>query len=216
MHDGTVRVFLVDDHEVVRVGLQNMLAGYGDIEIVGTASSGKEALANVPQCDVDVVLLDLRLPDTQGLEVLIELVARPEAPAVLVLTVYDDHDLVIGAARAGARGYVLKNASGDELVTAIRKIAAGGRYYADEIMATLIDGDGREGDAGLTGRELEVLGLLVDGLTNRDIGSRLHLSSDTVKTHLGNAYRKLGVVSRTQAVAAVLQRGLLDQSSHSV
>ena len=149
MHDGKVRVFLVDDHEVVRVGLQNMLAGYGDIEIVGTASSGKEALANVPQCDVDVVLLDLRLPDTQGLEVLSELVARPEAPAVLVLTVYDDHDLVIGAARAGARGYVLKNASGDELVTAIRKIAAGGRYYADEIMATLIDGDGREGDAGL-------------------------------------------------------------------
>ena len=215
MHDGTVRVFLVDDHEVVRVGLQNMLAGYGDIEIVGTASSGKEALAKVPQCDVDVVLLDLRLPDTQGLEVLIELVALPEAPAVLVLTVYDDHDLVIGAARAGARGYVLKNASGDELVTAIRKIAAGGRYYADEIMATLIDGDGREGDVGLTGRELEVLGLLVDGLTNRDIGSRLHLSSDTVKTHLGNAYRKLGVVSRTQAVAAVLQRGLLDQSSHS-
>lgn len=215
MHDGKVRVFLVDDHEVVRVGLQNMLAGYGDIEIVGTASSGKEALANVPQCDVDVVLLDLRLPDTQGLEVLSELVARPEAPAVLVLTVYDDHDLVIGAARAGARGYVLKNASGDELVTAIRKIAAGGRYYADEIMATLIDGDGREGDVGLTGRELEVLGLLVDGLTNRDIGSRLHLSSDTVKTHLGNAYRKLGVVSRTQAVAAVLQRGLLDQSSHS-
>ena len=215
MREESVRVFLVDDHEVVRVGLQNMLAGYDDIAVVGSASSGKEALAKVPQCEVDVVLLDLRLPDTQGLEVLSELVARPEAPAVLVLTVYDDDDLVIGAARAGARGYVLKNASGDELVTAIRRIAAGGRYYADEVMATLIYGDGRKDDAGLTERELEVLRLLVDGLTNRGIGSRLYLSSDTVKTHLGNAYRKLGVASRTQAVAAVLQRGLLDQSSHS-
>jgi DNA-binding NarL/FixJ family response regulator len=209
-----VQVFLVDDHEVVRVGLQNMLAGYDDIVVVGAASSGKEALAAVPTCGADVVLLDMRLPDAQGLDVLRDLVARPGAPAVLVLTVYDDDDLVIGAARAGARGYVLKNASGDELVKAIRKVAAGGHYYADEIVSALIHGEEHD-DAGLTERELEVLRLLVDGLTNRDIGRRLYLSSDTVKTHLGNAYRKLGVTSRTQAVAAVLQRGLVDRAPRS-
>jgi two-component system, NarL family, response regulator DevR len=209
VNEGLVRVFLVDDHEVVRVGLTNTLASYDDVVVVGSASNGREALEAVPSSGADVVLLDMRLPDAQGLDVLRQLVARPHAPAVLVLTVYDDHDLVIGAARAGARGYVLKNASGDELVAAIRRIAGGGRYYADEIMAALIQGDDRD-NAGLTERELEVLRLLVDGLTNRDIGRQLYLSSDTVKTHLGNAYRKLGVTSRTQAVAVVLQRGLLD------
>jgi two-component system, NarL family, response regulator DevR len=210
MDEAPIRVFLVDDHEVVRLGLQNMLADYADIEVVGTAGSGREALVAIPRSDVDVVLLDLRLPDTQGLEVLCALTEQPEAPAVLVLTVYDDEALVLGAARAGARGYVLKNASGEELVSAIRRISKGGRFYSDEVMVTLIQGDDKEADAGLTDRELEVLRLLVDGLTNRDIGKRLYLSSDTVKTHLGNAYRKLGVSSRTQAVAAVLQRGLLD------
>ena len=207
---GVIRLFLVDDHEVVREGLKRMLARCHDVIVVGEAGRGAEALRLIPLSRPDVVLLDLSLPDMQGLEVLESLPATAGPPFVLVLTVHDDEDLVIGAARAGAKGYVLKHTSLDDLAEAIRCVAAGGHYFGPEVVGALVEGGRRaQSKALLTGREQDVLQLLSAGLTNRDIGERLFLSPDTVKTHLGNIYRKLGVEGRTQAVVVALQKKLL-------
>ncbi len=206
-----IRLFLVDDHEMVREGLKLMLSHYHDIDVVGEAGTGREALSEVSVENPDVVLLDLQLPDMTGLEVLVSLQELPAPPAVLVLTVHDDDDFVIGAARLGARGYVLKHTSHEELALAIRRIADGGFYFGPEVSGALVNLDRRlQEQALLTEREREVLRLLVAGLSNREIGERLYLSPDTVKTHLGNTYRKLGVDGRTQAVVVALRKKLLD------
>jgi DNA-binding NarL/FixJ family response regulator len=206
-----IRVFLVDDHEVVREGLKRMLGRCDDLEVVGGAASGPEALEKIPRSAPDVVLLDLSLPGMQGLDVLAALNAAGNRAGVIVLTVHDDEDLVLGAARLGARGYVLKHASRDELAGAIRRVAAGEHYFSSEVIGALIHGDARQDEeAVLTTRELEIMRLLAAGLANKEIGESLHLSPDTVKTHLGNIYRKLSVEGRAHAVAVALRRGLLD------
>ena len=212
MSETTIRVFLVDDHEVVREGLRRMLSRVADIEIVGAAATGEAALRDIPSAEPDVVLLDLRLPDSQGLEVLRRLrEAHGDRPLALVLTVHNEEDLVLGAVRAGAQGYVLKHTGRDELVGAIRRIAAGGHYFSEDVMATLAQCGQRGGaEAQLTAREIDVLRLLTEGLANKEIGARLFLSVDTVKTHLGSIYRKLGVDGRAHAVAVALRRGLLE------
>ena len=208
---GVTRLFVVDDHEMVREGLKLMLSHYEDIVVVGEAGTGRETLRVVPDRTPDVVLLDLQLPDMPGLEVLAALQGLPSPPAVLVLTVHDDDDLVVGAARSGARGYMLKHTSHEELAAAIRCVAAGGHYFGPDVVGALIHGDRRAQDqALLTDRERDVLRLLAAGLANREIGERLFLSSDTVKTHLGNIYRKLGVEGRTQAVVMALRKKLLE------
>jgi DNA-binding NarL/FixJ family response regulator len=207
----TIRLFLVDDHEMVREGLKLMLSHYDDIDVIGEAGTGREAVSGVSLERPAVVLLDLQLPDMPGLEVLARLQELPAPPAVLVLTVHDDDDFVIGAARLGARGYVLKQTSHEELALAIRRIADGGLYFGPEVSGALVNFDRRlQEQALLTEREREVLRLLVAGLANREIGKRLYLSPDTVKTHLGNIYRKLGVEGRTQAVVVALRKKLLD------
>lgn len=206
-----IRVLVVDDHEVVREGLVRMLSRLPDIEIVGTAGSGEEAIEKVPRLAPNVVLLDLRLPGVQGLEVLRTLMALTDPPRVLVLTVHDDEDLVLGASRLGAMGYVLKNTSRSELATAIRRVAAGGHYFGEEVIATVLRGARQEALAEpLTERELQILRLVTDGLSNKDVGERLYLSPDTVKSHLVNVYRKLGVESRAHAVAVAIRRGLVE------
>jgi len=206
-----IRVLVVDDHEVVREGLVRMLSRLPDIEIVGTAGSGEEAIEKVPRLAPNVILLDLRLPGVQGLEVLRTLMTLTDPPRVLVLTVHDDEDLVLGASRLGAMGYVLKNTSRSELATAIRRVAAGGHYFGEEVIATVLRGAQQEALAEpLTERELQILRLLTDGLSNKDVGERLYLSPDTVKSHLVNVYRKLGVESRAHAVAVAIRRGLVE------
>ena len=206
-----IRLFLVDDHEMVREGLKLMLSHYGDIVVVGETGTGRDAIRQVAAARPDVVVLDLQLPDMPGLEVLARLQELSPPPGVLVLTVHDDDDLVVGAARAGARGYVLKHTSHEELALAIRRVAGGGHYFGAEVVGALVDRSRRERDQpAFTDRERDVLRLLVDGLANREIGERLFLSPDTVKTHLGNIYRKLGVEGRTQAVVIALQKKLLD------
>jgi two-component system NarL family response regulator/two-component system response regulator DegU len=207
----TIRLFLVDDHEMVREGLKLMLSHYDDIDVIGEASTGREAVSGVSVKRPAVVLLDLQLPDMPGLEVLASLQELLAPPAVLVLSVHDDDDFVIGAVRLGARGYVLKHTSHEELALAIRRIADGGLYFAPEVSGALVNLDRRlQEQALLTEREREVLRLLAAGLANREIGERLYLSPDTVKTHLGNIYRKLGVEGRTQAVVVALRKKLLD------
>ena len=209
--DEHIAVYLVDDHEMVRSGVKLMLTHYADLEIVGEAGTGGDALKGIAVARPHVVLLDLQLPDVPGLEVLARLVDLPDAPAVLVLTVHDDDDLVVGAARAGARGYVLKHTSHEELAQAIRSVAAGGHYFGTDVVGALVDRDRRSAERpDLTERELDVLRLLAAGLSNREIGRRLYLSPETVKTHLGNIYRKLEVDGRTQAALVAVQNRLLD------
>ena len=206
-----VRVFVVDDHLVVREGLSRMLSSCGEVEIVGSAASGEEALRLVPRVSPDVVLLDLSLPRMQGLEVLAELRKFERPPHVVVLTVHDDQDLVLGAARLGADGYVLKQTSRDELTKAIRVVAAGGQYFCPAVVALLGSTvRAQAGTARLAERELQVLRLVAAGAENREIAGLLHVSTETVKTHLAHVYRKLNVTGRAHAVAVAIRQGLLE------
>ena len=203
-------MLLVDDHEVVREGIKRMLALAPGIEVVGEASSGEDALRMVADVRPDVVLLDLSLPGMQGLEVLRELQTFPRPPRVVVLTIHDEQDLVLGAARLAAHGYVLKQASRQELIEAIESAAAGGFYFSPEIVDILRDPPAPLPAVQLSAREIEVLRQVAAGADNREIAERLFVSSETVKTHLGNIYRKLGVAGRAHAVAAALRQGQLD------
>jgi DNA-binding NarL/FixJ family response regulator len=206
-----IRTLIVDDHEVVRQGLQLMLAQCKDLEIVGTAASGEEALRLVDELSPDILLLDLELPGMHGLDVIRELALRGnEHTKILVLTVHDDGDIVLGAVRGGAGGYVLKHASRDELVAAIRRVASGGKYFDEVVVRAFLEGDQREqAPSPLTERELEILRLVAGGFTNKEIGEQIFLSVDTVKSHLENVYRKLGVSDRAHAVAVALRSGLV-------
>lgn len=209
-HPPKVRVMLVDDHEVVRLGLQRMLSCTSEIEVVGSASSGEEALALTRDLCPDLVLLDLSLTGMHGLEVLTRLRESGPEPKVLVLTVHDDTDIVVQAVRGGAQGYVLKDASQEELLGAIRRVAAGQTYFDSVVVHALLQSDERTKEDALSDREVEVLRLLASGFTNKEIAGQLFLSPDTVKTHLSNAYRKLGVSDRAHAVAVALRKGLFE------
>lgn len=204
------RLLLVDDHAVVREGLERILVKCGDLEVVGAASSGEEALVLAAQLEPDVVLLDLSLPGKHGLDVLSELVAFEPAPKVIVMTVHDDDDIVLKAVRGGAQGYVLKTAVREEIVAAIRKVAAGGQSFDEVVVRALMRGNQKQVlSAVLTPRELEILRLVAAGKTNKQIGQELYISSDTVKGYLESVYRKLDVSDRAHAVAVALRSGLL-------
>ena len=203
-------MFLIDDHAVVREGIKRMLAHAPGIAIVGEASDGEEALRVVPAARPAVVLLDMSLPGMQGLDVLRELQKLREPPRVVVLTIHDERELVLGAARLGAHGYVLKQASREELIEAIGAAADGGFYFSPEIVDVLRESPAPVAPATLTARELEVLRLVAAGAENREIAERLFVSAETVKTHLATIYRKLGVAGRAHAVAAALRQGQLD------
>jgi DNA-binding NarL/FixJ family response regulator len=208
--EGRVRLVLVDDHAVVSEGLERILARCDDLQVVGVAKSGQEALALVAELAPDMVLLDLSLPDMHGLDVLVSLRGGQTPPHVLILTVHDDDDIVLGAVRGGADGYVLKTATREELLAAIRKVAAGGRAFDEVVVGALIRGDRRPHPmATLTEREVGVLRLVAEGHTNKEIAARLFVSPDTINGHLDNIYRKLGVSDRAHAVAVALRSGLV-------
>jgi len=206
-----IRVLIVDDHELVREGLRLMLSRTEGIVVEGLAEGGEEALAVLQSVDPDVLLLDLSMPRTSGMDVIARLAMRGRSrPRILVLTATDDQDLVLEAVRAGAHGYILKSASRNELIGAIRRVAGGDQYYDSVVAKAFLRGDQRQRDAGLlTAREIEILRLAADGLTTRDIAARLFLSSSTVKSHLDNIYRKLDASDRAHAVAIALRRNLL-------
>ncbi|HEV8373866.1 MAG TPA: response regulator transcription factor [Actinomycetota bacterium] len=203
-----IRLLIADDHPVVRDGLRGMVAGQPDLEVVGEAATGTEALALVPRVRPDVALVDLRMPGLDGVATIRALRERHPEVRVLVLTTFDTESDVVSAIEAGATGYLLKDAPRAELFRAIRAATRGEAVLAPAV-ATRLVGQLREPAApALTARELQVLELVATGATNRVVAARLHVSEATVKTHLVHAFGKLGVSDRTAAVAVALERRL--------
>jgi DNA-binding NarL/FixJ family response regulator len=205
----TLRVLIVDDHPVVRDGLRGMLSGQPDLEVVGEAADGREALAAVAQHGPDVVLMDLRMPVLDGVGTITRLATAHPQVRVIVLTTYEEDQDIVRAVEAGAIGYLLKDTPREELFRAVRAAARGEPVLAPRVAARLMGRLRTPAVEAPSGRELEVLTLVARGLTNRAIGRQLHISEATVKTHLVHAFAKLGVDDRTAAVTAALERGLI-------
>ncbi|MFF3763951.1 response regulator [Streptomyces sp. NPDC001922] len=202
-----ITVFLLDDHEIVRRGLRDLLDDEPDIDVVGEASTAEQALVRVPALRPAVAVLDVRLPDGDGVNVCRELRSRLPELACLMLTSFDDEEALLDSIMAGAAGYVLKQIEGSDLVSAVRTVASG-RSMLDPSAATRLMARLREPEPelrepevlpGLTNREREVLALIGEGLTNRQIGQRLYLAEKTVKNHISRLLAKLGVERRIQA-----------------
>jgi DNA-binding NarL/FixJ family response regulator len=210
--DRPIRVLIADDHPVVRQGLRTYLELQPDIEIAGEAGGGVEAAAQAKRLAPDVVLLDMVMPDGDGLEALRRIGSGRGTPRVVVLTSFPADDRVVEAMRAGAAGYLLKDAQPAELLAAIRSAHSGGSPLHPQAAARLVGELRRPPDAGadLTAREREVLGLIARGLPNKAIALRLSLSEKTVKTHVSAILRKLDVTDRTQAALKAVREGLVD------
>jgi DNA-binding NarL/FixJ family response regulator len=210
--DRRIRVFLLDDHEVVRRGLRELLEDQPDIEVVGEAESAAAALRRIPALRVDVAVLDARLGDGSGIDVCREIRSRDESIRAIILTSYDDDDALFAAIMAGAAGYVLKQIHGTDLVDGIRRVAAGQSLLDPALVARVLqrvrDGSGPPDElAALTEQERKILACIAEGMTNRQIGQRLYLAEKTVKNYVSSLLAKLGLQRRTQA--AVLAARLL-------
>jgi DNA-binding NarL/FixJ family response regulator len=206
-----IRVLVVDDHPIVRQGLVSVLEDEDDLEVVGTAETGREALRVVERLAPDVVLLDLEMPDLDGVEAIPLLLAARPGVGVLVFTAYDTDERVLGAVRAGARGYLLKGASGEEIARGIRTVSSGGSYLEPRVASKLLAevSAPRRATSSLSGREREVLRLVADGLPTKQIATSLSITERTVKFHINSIFHKLGADNRAQAVAIAAQRGLI-------
>ncbi len=204
-----IRVMIVDDHPVVRNGLSGMFAGEREFEVVGEAADGSEAVRRAPALGPDVILMDLRMPDMDGVRAIAALTAAGVPARVLVLTTYDTDSDVLAAIEAGATGYLLKDTPPNELFKAVRA-AARGETVLSPTVATRVVGQMRApNQEPISQRELEVLELIAQGASNRSAAARLFISEATVKTHLMHIYDKLGVNDRAAAVAEAFNRGLL-------
>ncbi|MDH6589658.1 two-component system response regulator DevR [Streptomyces sp. SAI-133] len=211
--DHPIRVFLLDDHEVVRRGVRDLLDDEPDISVVGEAGTVEQALVRVPALRPQVAVLDVRLPDGDGVSVCRELRSNMPELACLMLTSFDDEEALLDSIMAGTSGYVLKQIQGSDLVSAVRTVAAGQSLLdasaTTRLMARLRDGQQKEEEPdtlpGLTEREREILALIGEGLTNRQIGQRLYLAEKTVKNHISRLLAKLGVERRIQAAVIATQ-----------
>jgi two-component system, NarL family, response regulator DevR len=199
-----IRVFLLDDHEIVRRGLADLLDAEEGLCVVGEAGTAAEALSRIPAAQPDVAILDARLPDGSGIDVCRDIRSSMPEVRCLILTSYDDNDAVFAAVMAGAAGYLLKEIRGTNLVDAVRQVAAGKSLLdpsvTERLLSRLRDGEPEDKRlASLTEREREILGLITEGLTNRQIGERLFLAEKTVKNYVSGLLAKLGMERRTQA-----------------
>ena len=215
-----IRVLIADDQRVVREGLSMLVALIDDVEVVDTARDGAEAVRLAETHHPDVIMMDLRMPGTDGIAATADLRERLPTARVLVLTTYADEDAIVPALQAGARGYLTKDASAEQIEAAIRAVHAGQTHLdpavQERLVATVLSrpvavpgpGPGRKPPDGLTARETEVLTLLASGLSNAEIASRLYLSNATVKTHINRIFAKSGARDRAQAVRYAYQHGL--------
>jgi DNA-binding NarL/FixJ family response regulator len=207
------RVAVVDDHPVFRDGMASLISATPDMEVAATIADGSEAEEFATSGDADVNLMDLNLPSLSGVEATQQICARSGAPAVLVVTMVDDDDTVVAALRAGARGYVLKGAPGEEIVAAVRAVAAGGAVFGAGVAAQVLaltstrpNSSAPDTDDGLTDREREVLALMAQGSSNAQIARSLGLSIKTVQNYVSRILDKLQVADRTQAALRARER----------
>jgi len=214
----TIRVVIADDQGMVRSGFSTLLNSEPDIEVIGEAVNGQEAIARAAQLRPDVMLMDVRMPVLDGLQATREITAVPSAPKVLVLTTFDLDDYVYQALRWGASGFLLKDASARELADAVRVVAAGDALLSPGVTRRLIAefarmgaprGPSRDSLDGLTERECEVLALVARGMSNAEIAGRLVVAEQTIKTHVSRILMKLGLRDRTQAVVLAYETGLV-------
>lgn len=204
-----IRILVVDDHPVVRAGMVALLGEIEDLDVVGEAGNGAEAVALVPRLTPDVVLMDLRMPVMDGAEATARLRAQPDAPEVLVLTTYDTDADIVRAVESGARGYLLKDTPPAVLADAIRRAALGETVLAPPVAARLAERLRAPARVELTPRELDVLRCVARGLSNSEVGRELFIGEATVKTHLLRIFAKLEVTDRTAAVTAAYRVGLI-------
>jgi DNA-binding NarL/FixJ family response regulator len=204
-----IRILLVDDHPVVRDGLVAVLEDETDFQIVGSVGTVDEALRLVPRLRPDVILLDLELPGTGGIEALPRLAETSPDSRVIIFTAYDSDERVMAAIKGGAKGYVLKGAAAGEITQAVRAVHAGGSHLTPRVAAKIMAQVAGPRPASLTGRERQVLRLVAEGLATKQIALRLGISERTVKFHVTSVLNKLGAENRAQAVAVASQRGLI-------
>ena len=204
-----IRLLIVDDHPVVRDGIRGMFAGDREFEVVGEAANGREAVDRTAVLLPDVVLMDLRMPELDGVSATKEIVDRYLGARVLILTTYDTESDVLPAVEAGATGYLLKDTPREELRRAVRAAAAGESVLSPPVARQLLGRVRRPSRGTLSDRELEILVIVAHGATNKAVASQLFISEATVKTHLLHIYDKLGVNDRAAAVAAAYERGLI-------
>lgn len=204
-----IRLFVADDHQMFIDGIIALLEG-DDIKITGSATSGKELLEKLTLTPADIILMDIGMPGLDGIETTIQVSQKFPEAKVIALSMYDDHHKVIKMLKAGAKGYVLKNTSKKELMEAILKVADGGVYYSDKVIANTMQSIGNNNSplAKLTEREIEVIKLVVRSLTNKEIAEELSISELTVNTHRKNAMRKLSIKNTAALVKFALEQGL--------
>lgn len=212
-----IRVFLVDDQTLVRQGVRSLLELSDAVQVIGEARDGDEAIAEIPRIKPDVVLLDLRMPGKSGLEVLEHLSRTGELPPTIILTTFDDDQLVLAGIKAGAKGYLLKDVTLDQLVSAIQTVADGGSLVQPAVTQRLLSGlEGMQNEFvsleqpdPLTDRETEILRLMAGGFSNKEIANSLGVAEGTIKNHVSNILSKLGVRDRTRAVLKAFELKLV-------
>ncbi len=217
MSDDTIRIVIADDHTIVREGIRSVLETAGDLDVVGEAATGAEALRLVEDLSPDVLVLDISMPEGSGLDVTRQLrTAGSAVPRVLILSVYDDTEFVVEAVRAGAAGYLRKDSSPSELRDAVRTVHRGEEYFspavASRLSSAIRDGSPRRAATPLdvlTSREREVLALVATGLTNKEVAARLGISHRTVESHREHLVKKLGVQSVAELTKLALKSGLI-------